>query len=163
MGIWNKESLWSEPLDNEQLLLVICLSLLSAVVLSSPTPELSCIPGGICQADTIPQYVIDFVKRKLKLSNNGLLRSCAFTPVAETFTRQVVAGMKFRFDLKIQNLLGSPETCATALETCHMVVLRPLPSAENPNLQVLVGGDDDTRCTRELVKSNIYDDSFSHI
>merc|ERR1712002_949055 len=161
MGIWNKESLWSEPLDNEQLLLVICLSLLSAVVLSSPAPELSCIPGGICQADTIPLDVIDFAKRKLKLSNNGLLKSCAITPAVETFTRQVVAGTIFRFDLKIQNLLGSPETCPTAPETCYMVVFRPLPSAENPNLQVLVGGDDDTRCTREPVKSNMYDDTFS--
>merc|ERR1711942_191135 len=127
-------------------LLAICLS---AVVLSSPTPELSCIPGGICQADTIPQDVIDFAKRKLKLSNNGLLRSCAIAPAVETFTRQVVvAGMMFRFDLKIQNLLGSPEICATAPETCHMVVLRPLPSAENnPNLLV----HRNLRCTRELV------------
>merc|ERR1711875_122606 len=133
---------------------VIGLSLLSAVVLSSPTPELSCVPGGPCQADNIPQDVIEFAKRKLKLANDGLLRSCAISLVEGTFSQQVVAGTIFRFDLKVQNFLGSQETCATAPETCHMAVLKPI--GENPNLQVLVGGDDDTRCVREPVKSNVY-------
>merc|ERR1712112_342360 len=135
---------------------VICLSLLSALVLSSPTPEVSCTPGGPCQADNIPQDVIEFAKRKLKLANNGLLSSCAISPVEGTFSQQNVAGTIFRFDLRIQNFLGSQETCATAPETCHMAVLKPLSTAENPNLQVLVGGDDYTRCTREPVKSNMY-------
>merc|ERR1712112_394403 len=137
---------------------VICLSLLLAAVLSSPTPELSCNPGGDCPADNIPQDVIEFAKRKLKLANDGLLRSCAISLVEGTFSTQVVAGTIFRFDLKIQNFLGSQEICATAPETCHMVVLQPLSSAknENPNLQVLVGGDEDTRCTREPVRSNSY-------
>merc|ERR1711982_133929 len=135
---------------------VISLSLLSALVLSSPTPELSCTPGGPCQADNIPQEVIEFAKRKLKLANDGLLRSCAISPVEGTFSQQVVAGTIFRFDLKIQNFLGSQETCATAPETCHMVVFKP--PTENKNLQVLVGGDDETRCVREPVKSNGYNE-----
>merc|ERR1711942_381995 len=131
----------------------------SAVVLSSPTPELSCVPGGPCQADSIPQDVIEFAKRKLKQANNGLLRSCAISSVDGTFSVQSVAGTIFRFDLKIQNFLGSQETCATAPETCHMAVLKPLSSStENQNLQVLVGGDDETRCTREPVKSNVYNE-----
>merc|ERR1712112_313126 len=137
-------------------LLVIGLSLLSAVVLSSTTPELSCAPGGPCQADNIPQDVIEFAKRKLKLANDGLLRSCAISPVEGTFSQQVVAGTIFRFDLKIQNFLGSQEICATAPETCHMAVFRP--PAENQKLQVLVGGDNETRCVREPVKSNGYNE-----
>merc|ERR1719312_572590 len=139
-------------------LLIIGLSLLSAVVLSSPTSGLSCVPGGPCQDDNIPQDVLDFAKRKLKLTNNDLLRSCAISLVDGTFSQQVVAGTIFRFDLKVQNFLGSQEICATAPETCHMAVLRPFSTAENenPNLQVLVGGDDETRCTREPVKSNMY-------
>merc|ERR1711862_795680 len=131
---------------------------LSALVSSSPTPEPSCLPGGPCQADNIPQDVIEFAKRKLKLANDGLLMSCAISPVEGTFSTQVVAGTIFRFDLRIQNFLGSQETCPTAPETCHMAVLKPssTSTAENPNLQVLVGGDDETRCTREPVKSNTY-------
>merc|ERR1712025_1105917 len=137
---------------------VISLSCLAAVVLSSPTPEPSCIPGSGCQADNIPQDVIEFAKRKLKLANDGLLRSCAISLVEGTFSQQIVAGTIFRFDLRIQNFLGSQEICATAPEICHMVVLQPLSS----NLQVLVGGDDETRCSREPVKSsNIYDETFS--
>merc|ERR1711875_27202 len=103
--------------------------------------------------------IIDFATRKLKMSNDGLLQqSCGIAPVAGTFSKQVVSGDIFRFDLKIQNLLGSQATCATAPETCHMAVFKPSSSTEyeNPNLQVLVGGDDDTRCTREPVKSNMY-------
>merc|ERR1719312_1003715 len=140
---------------------VIGLSLLLALVLSSPTPELSCLPGGPCQAVKIQKDVVEFAKRKLKLANDGLLSSCAISLVEGTFSRQVVAGTIFRFDLKIQNFLGSQEICATAPETCHMVVLKPLSSSaenENPNLQVLVGRDNDTRCVREPVKSNIYDE-----
>merc|ERR1712025_1437467 len=102
--------------------------------------------------------VIEFARRKLKLANDGLLRSCAISPVEGTFSTQVVAGTIFRFDLRIQNFLGSQEICATAPETCHMAVFKPSSSTgnENPNLQVLVGGDDYTRCTREPVKSNMY-------
>ena len=66
-------------------------SLLSAVVLSSPTPELSCIPGGPCQADNIPQGVIEFAKRKLKQANNGLLRSCSMSLEEGTFSQQVLS------------------------------------------------------------------------
>merc|ERR1719312_1870078 len=137
---------------------VIGLSLLLALVLSSPTPELSYVPGGPCQAVKIQKDVVEFAKKKLKLANNGLLRSCAISLVEGTFSRQVVAGTIFRFDLKVQNFLGSQEICATAPETCHMAVFQPPTSAENenPNFQVLVGGDDDTRCTREPVKSNTY-------
>ena len=41
-----------------------------------------------------------------------------------TFTMEEVGGFIFRFDLKIQNLLGSEETCAKTLETCHMAVYK---------------------------------------
>ena len=65
-------------------------------------------------------------------------------------------GEVFRFDLKVQNLLGSDVTCATAPETCHMAVHKPGSWAYNQDLQVMIGGQDNTYCTREPVKSNQY-------
>merc|ERR1711942_319103 len=133
-------------------LLVACLSFLTAVVSSQVGA-----PGAPGKVDSIPQEIIDFATRKLKLSNNGLLQqSCGITLVTGTFSKQVVSGEIFRFDLKIQNLLGSEETCATAPEICHMAVLRPGSWEENQDLQVMVGGPDYTHCTREPVKSNQY-------
>merc|ERR1712002_1017321 len=130
-------------------LLFVCLSVLVAVVASQ-------MPGAPGKVDSIPQEIIEFATRKLKMSNNGLLQSCAITPVMGTFSKQLVGGEVFRFDLKVQNLLGSEDTCATAPETCHMAVYKPGSWEENQNLQVMVGGQDNTHCTREPVKSNQY-------
>ena len=68
----------------------------------------------------------------------------------------MVDGDEFRFDLKIQNLLGSEATCATAPETCHMAAYQPGSWEENQDLKVMVGGPDNTHCTREPVKSSQY-------
>ena len=68
----------------------------------------------------------------------------------------MVNGDVFRFDLRIENLLGSEETCATAPETCHMAVYQPGSWEENQDLKVMVGGPDNTHCTREPVRSSQY-------
>merc|ERR1712025_726670 len=116
-------------------LLVVCLSLLLTAVMSSQVGA----PGKV---DSILQEIIDFGTRKLKMSNNGLLQqSCGITPVPGTFSKQLVDGEIFRFDLRIQNLLGSEETCA-------MAVLKPGSWEGNQDLQVMVGGPDYTHCTR---------------
>merc|ERR1712002_207565 len=132
--------------------LVVCLSVLVAVVASQ-------MPGAPGKVDSIPQEIIEFATRKLEMSNNGLLQSCAITPVMGTFSKQLVNGEVFRFDLKVQNLLGSDVTCATAPETCHMAVLKPGSWAYNQDLQVMIGGQDNTHCTREPVKSNQYNNN----
>merc|ERR1719309_701972 len=112
-------------------LLVICVFLFIALML--PSPSAAGVPGA-------PQNIEDFATRKLKLANNGLLKSCRIEPVVGTFTRQVVAGLLFQFDLKIA---GSSYTCPiTAPETCRIaVVSQPW---LNPALQVLDGAPDNT-------------------
>merc|ERR550519_2019686 len=119
--------------------LVICISFFIELVLL-PLPaaaQLPCHgnPGCTEEIDTIPQDIVEFATRKLKSANHGRLQSCAIEPVG-TFTKQVVAGMLYTFDLKIQRSLGLSLTCPIT-ETCRIaVVSQPW---MNPAMQVLDG------------------------
>ena len=58
-----------------------------------------------------------------------------------------MGGFIFRFDLKIQNLLGSEETCAKTLETCHMAVYKFGVWRDHQDF-MMVGRQDINGCTR---------------
>merc|ERR550519_1065305 len=124
--------------------LVICISFFIGLVLfpSPAAAQLPCpgTPGCTEEIDTIPQDIVEFATRKLKSANYGRLQFCAIEPVG-TFTQQVVAGMLYTFDLKIQRNPGSSLTCPIS-ETCPFAVRaqpQPQPWMHPPALELLDG------------------------